>query len=91
MAEQEQKYPECDFRVGNVKASIWGNDKLDQNGKAYVQKSINLQRSYRDPATGEWVNKGFTIFPNEILGLLIVTIKAAEHCLLVESTEQSPQ
>ncbi len=63
---------------------------IDQNGKKYMQKSINLQRSYKDPASGEWINKSISIFPNELLGLLIVTLKAAEHCMLVESTEESP-
>ena len=91
MAREEINYPRCEFKVANLKAAVWANNKVDQNGKSYVQKTINLQKSYKDPATGNWVNKGITVFPNEILALLIVTFKAAEHCLLVEPTEGPQQ
>ena len=89
MAQKNSNSPKHEFRVSNLKAALWENSKVDQNGKSYVQKTINLQKSYKDPATGNWVNKGITVFPNEILALLIVTLKAAEHCLLVESTDNT--
>ena len=91
MTQQEPNYPQWEVRAANLKAACWENDKVGQNGNQYVQKSFNFQKSYKDPATGNWVNKGFTVFPNEILALLILTLKAAEYCLLVETGEDAQQ
>ena len=87
MAKKSPNSPQREFRVSNLKAALWENSKVDQNGKSYVQTTINLQKSYKDPANGNWVNKSITVFPNEILPLLMVMFKAAEHCLLADPPE----
>ena len=91
MTEQEPNHPQWEVRAANLKTACWENDRIGQNGNKYVQKSFSFQKSYKDPDTGDWVNKGFTIFPNEILPLLILIIKAAEHCLLVETNQDAQQ
>ena len=91
MEQQEPCYPQWEVKAGSLGATCREKNKVSQTGKRYVQKNFRFQKSYQDPENGEWVNKGFTVFSNDILALLILTLKAAEYCLVTETCEDAQQ
>lgn len=73
--------PAAQYRNGNLKSCIWQN-KSQQNGQTALRSTISIQKSYRDPKTGEWVNFELRLFPSEALRLVSVLQAAYESCVL---------
>ena len=72
--------PEREFRVGQVKATIWSRERIgvkDQNAKAY---SVSIQKSYQDD-NGNWKNST-SFFPDDLPKLQLVLAKAYEYVML---------
>ena len=84
--ENEVKYPEKQFRIRSVSSAIWRTE-VQRDGRTVTRFSIKLQKSYQDPASGEWQNTELYLFPSEIPALLTVAQKSYEHCMLKEQEE----
>jgi hypothetical protein len=86
MSEKQINYPKRKFRVKKITASIWEH-KSDDKGKEQTRFSIGIQKSTKNPASGEWENQQIFIHPDEIPALITVAQSAYQHCFLVEKTE----
>ena len=80
-------YPTADFKSGHFSSAVFESERQNRQGKTYLKKSIKLQKSYLDPASEQWVNRGFTVFPGEIGDLESVLRKARDHCKLKSNVE----
>jgi len=87
---EEIKYPEKQFRIVNISSAIW-RTQADKNGRPVDRFSIKVQKSYKDPATGEWQNTEIWLFPSEIPPLLTVAQKAYEHCMVNIKSEEEEE
>lgn len=87
---EDVKYPEHQFKIGNISCAIWHTQE-DKNGRTIDTFSIKVQKSYKDPATGEWKNTEIWLFPSEIPPLLTTAQKAYEHCMLSEKSEEEDE
>jgi hypothetical protein len=87
---EEIRYPERQFKIGNISCAIWRTQE-NKNGRTKDRFSIKVQKSLKDPATGKWRNSEIFLFPSEILPLLTVAQKAYEHCMLSEKSEEEDE
>ena len=79
MSEQQHTPPIKEFRAGHIKAAIWPN-KVRQGDELVVQHSIKVQKSYKDPKSGDWKNIEINVFPSEIPDMRDVLERALEYC-----------
>ena len=84
----ETKCPQSRHRVGSISAAVFEN-KVEKNGQTVIQYSIPIQKGYKDPSSGEWVNHEIWLFPSEIPQLITVARKAYEQCVLKEDFEDA--
>jgi len=67
----QAKQPECSFRAGGVRASVWKWTDTTKDGKTFERLKVLLERTYRD-AAGEWKSTssyGANDVPKAILAL----------------------
>ena len=83
----EPKYPEREFRAKGISAAVWRKTET-KNGATYDRFSIKVQKSYRDPLSGEWIKAEMYVFPQEIPQLIAVANKAYLHCTVTEKSEE---
>lgn len=84
---QQINYPQRKFRSRSFTASIFLNEARTKNGPKQT-KSVQLQKSYKDPATGDWKNFQITLFPDEIADAQLVLSEAHKYTRLKETSEQ---
>lgn len=88
---EEVNYPERKFKArGGISAAIWRTQST-KNGRTVDRFSINLQKRYMDPTTGEWKGSELHLFPSEIPALLTVASEAYKHCMLVEQADDAEE
>jgi hypothetical protein len=73
--------PVAQYRNGNIKSCVWQN-KAEKGKIPTVRNTISIQKSYKDPKSGEWVNLELRLFPAEAARLVSVLQAAYESCVL---------
>jgi hypothetical protein len=53
--------PQKKFRIGKISSAVF--ERPSKNDATVVRKSISIQKSSRDPGTGEWKNETVFLFP----------------------------
>ena len=84
----ENNKPIKEFRAGQIKATIWENEKKSGKGETVKYKSVNIEKSYKDD-DGNWKTSN-TFFREDIPKLQLVAAKAFEYISLTESEEEPP-
>ena len=85
----ENNVPIKEFRAGQIKASVWENEKKNGKGETVKYLSVNIEKSYKDKE-GNWKTSS-TYFCEDLPKLQLVTAKAFEYISLTESQEmESP-
>ena len=84
----ENNKPVKEFRAGQIKATIWENEKKNGKGETVKYKSVNIEKSYKDD-DGNWKTSN-TFFREDIPKLQLVAAKAFEYISLTESEEEPP-
>lgn len=75
------KQPEKKLRVGSISATIWNNPK-ESNGQTFDYKTLNVERSYKDPK-GEW-KKTNSFRVNDIPKVQLLLDEAYKYAMLNE-------
>ena len=75
--------PVKELRAGGIKASVWKNEQVNEEGRTVVQHSVKIQRSYRDK-NGEWKQSEY-FYPADLPKLVLVAQKAFEFVSLSEN------
>jgi hypothetical protein len=52
----KDKAPHMRVKYAGVVASVWREARTGRDGKSWNSWSVQLERSYMDPKTGEWRN-----------------------------------
>ena len=89
MNEKQINHPAKKFRIRKISAAVF--EKADtKDGKPITRKSVSLQKSSKDSASGEWQNQQIFLLPDEIPAFITVAQKAYEHCALneIEKSEE---
>lgn len=86
MSQSKINNPSQSYRIGRVSAAIWSS-KTEKNGRKIEQFSIQIQKRYKDPETGEWKGSQVNLFPSDLPAIIKVAEKAYEHCLLKSSED----
>jgi hypothetical protein len=81
-------YPKKKFRIKGLSSAIFEKDSVTKQGEPVKRRCVSIQKSSKDPASGEWKNQQIFLFPNEIPALITVANKAYEHCLVNENGEE---
>ena len=86
MNEKQIKHPVKKFRIRKISAAVF--EKADtKDGKPIARKSVSLQKSSKDSASGKWQNQQIFLLPDEIPALITVAQQAYEHCALNMQSE----
>ena len=64
--------------------AIWENEITDKEGKSRPRKSLTLQKSYRHPDSGDWVQVEINLFPSEIPIARALLGRAYGFCTITE-------
>jgi hypothetical protein len=80
----DSKQPKYRDSIGSIKTAVF-EKTVEKNGQTIVQKSISLQKSYKD-SSGDWVNNEIWLFPGELSAAIRVLQKAYDNCCLKEET-----
>lgn len=73
----ENKPPEKEFRAGQIKASLWENEKQNDKGETVKYYSVKIEKSYKDKA-GQWQTSN-SYFREDLPRLRIVIDKALDY------------
>lgn len=81
-----KKHPEKKFRAGAISATIWTNEKIEEDGKKTAYKTISIERSYTDK-DGNWKNTN-SLRTTDLPKAKLVLDKAYEYLTLNEEEEE---
>jgi hypothetical protein len=71
-----------------MSSAIFEKESTTKDGKPIMRKSVSIQKSNKDPDSGDWKNQQIFLFPHEIPALITVAQKAYEHCTLNEQSDE---
>ena len=75
--------PIKEFRAGGIKASVWENQRANDQGRVVTQHSVRFQKSYLD-SNDEWKQSDY-FYAADLPKLVLVAQKAFEFVALNES------
>jgi hypothetical protein len=58
MSENKNDRPQIELRAGGIVGSVW-TTTTTMNGRSVPQRSIRIEKRYRDDRTGEWKTTGY--------------------------------
>ncbi|MBN1645665.1 hypothetical protein JW868_01345 [Candidatus Woesearchaeota archaeon] len=73
--------PEKKFRSGAISATIWANQSVSKEGKAYEYKSVTFERSFKDK-DDKWHTTN-NLRMNDLPKATLVLQKAYEHLAMI--------
>jgi len=50
----ENKKPVKEFRAGQIKASVWKNEKQNNNNETVVYHSVKIEKSFKPKGEEDW-------------------------------------
>ena len=83
----QHQQPVKEFRAGAISAAVWRNE-IERNGRTITQHSVQLQKRYRDPESGEWRDSS-SLFPNDLPKAQLLLAKAFEYICLKQGEEDN--
>ena len=86
MSEKQVNYPKRKFRIRKISAAVFEKED-SKDGKTFTKKSICIQKSTKDQASGEWQNQNVFLSVNELPALVAVAQQAYTYCELNEQSE----
>lgn len=79
-------YPKKKFRIRKISAAVF--EKEDSKGKRpFTKKTVCIQKSIQDKASGEWQNQNIFLLASELPALIAVAQKAYAFCEMSEQSE----
>lgn len=81
-------YPKKKYRIKKLSSAIFEKESTTKGGESFTRKTVGLQKSTKNPETGDWKNQQIFLFPHEIPALITVAQKAYEHCTLNEQSDE---
>jgi len=86
---KEVEYPEKTFRIGRITCALWKRE-VEIEGRSRTRFSAKLQKSYKDPKSGEWQSYDMYLSPVELPVLEALIRKAYDHSMVQEDTDNKP-
>lgn len=83
MSEKQINYPKKKFRIRKISSAVFEKED-SKDGRPFTKKSICIQKSTKDQASGEWQNQTIFLLPHELPALITVAQQAYQHCELNE-------
>lgn len=74
-------------KAGTISVAVFENKGKGKDGKEYVFKTVNLQRSYKDK-DGEWQNQDVSLRSDEIPKATMLLGLAFKECVLKAKPEE---
>ena len=74
-------------KAGTVSVAVFENKGKGKDGKEYVFKTVNLQRSYKDK-NGDWQNQDLSLRSDEIPKAVMLLDMAFAECVLKAKPEE---
>jgi len=74
--------------AGAIQISVFENEGKTKDGKDFVFKTVNLQKSYKDKK-GEWQNQNISLRVDDISRVIMLLDMAFKQCVLKEKMEES--
>ena len=90
-SKETKKRPVHTRRCGKIQSAVFEHEKQDHDGNTYVQQSIGIQKSTKDPTTGEWRNEGFFIEPKEAPDVAELCGDAYRFCRLKDGNAETSE
>jgi hypothetical protein len=86
MSEKQINYPKKKFRIRKISAAVFEKED-SKDGRPFTKKSICIQKSIKDQASGEWQNQNVFLSVNELPAMIAVAQQAYNYCELNEQSE----
>ena len=86
MSEKQINYPKKRFRIRRVSAAVFQKED-SKEGRPFTKKSICIQKSIKDQASGEWQNQNVFLSASELPALIAVAEQAYLFCEMNEQSE----
>jgi hypothetical protein len=78
----ENNKPIKKYRVSSIKATVWENETLKENGDPFKQISINIEKGYKD-IKGEW-QKTNSYNLSDLPKLKVLVDEVYKDCMVVK-------
>ena len=87
MSEKQINYPKKKFRIRKISAAVFEKED-SKDGRPFTKKSVSIQKSTKDSASGGWQNQTIFLSPNELPALIAVAQQSYNYCELNEQSEE---
>ena len=81
--------PIMKLRAGSMSIAVFENKGKGKDGKPYVMKSLNIQRSYKEKDSDEWINKDLSINLDDVPKLGMLLQEVYTKCMLREKEKET--
>lgn len=71
-------------RAGSMSIAVFENKGKGKDGRPYSMKSLNIQRSYKEKDSEEWINKDLSINLDDVPKLRILLDEVYGKCMMKE-------
>ena len=88
MTEHTPQRPVKEFRAGTIRAAIWRNEILGDDGETTTRYSVRVEKTFRDSRSEQWRQTDY-FFTDELPQLRLVADKAYEFIALREREPDS--
>lgn len=86
MATKTKEQPVKTFRIGRITCALWKRE-VEVGGRQKTRYSVKLQKSFKDPKSGEWQSYDIYLSPVELPVIAALARKAYDYAVIQEDME----
>ena len=85
MTKKPKEQPVKTFRIGRITSALWKRE-VETEGTPKTRYSVKIQKSFKDPKSGEWQTYDMYLNPAELLVLAALAQKAYDYAVIQEDS-----